>query len=296
MSAGSGRAVDTGRANIVWAPEPYCMHEEGDDCEHGVWVDTRVTRDTLADGSLTLALREDEEDLVDDGGYVIVGDAITVTCSLDSGVIAAGNTAGEIFLRRHPWLADTLREELPVFHERAERVAAQSDRESAAREALARPAKTMVRYSDLFPADWDLVPVEDGEEYWAVDLYCRNPDCDCASSVILFYRLDDDPPRLVGEVAIDYAKDEPDVKASTPEAGEIFDSLWAASEYTLRARHAEASRAVRRFSVRAIHTAAARAPTPAAAGVRVPRNAPCSCGSGKKYKRCCLDAQMRGTA
>jgi len=225
-----------------------------------------------------------------------IGDDITVTCSLDAGVIAAGNTAGEIFLRRHPWLAGTLREDLLVFRERAQRVAAQSDRESAAKEVLSRPAKTMVRYSDLFPADWDLVPIEDGEEYWAVDLYCRNPDCDCASSVILFYRLEDDPPSLVGEVAIDYAKDEPDVKASTPEADDIFDSLWAASEYTLRARHAEASQVVRRFAVRPIHATAALAPTPPAIVGRVPRNAPCPCGSGKKYKRCCLDARTAGTA
>ena len=35
---------------------------------------------------------------------------------------------------------------------------------------------------------------------------------------------------------------------------------------------------------------------PATAGTRPGRNDPCSCGSGKKYKRCCLDDDSRGSA
>jgi uncharacterized protein len=36
--------------------------------------------------------------------------------------------------------------------------------------------------------------------------------------------------------------------------------------------------------------AAAKAAVPARSGPRVGRNDPCPCGSGKKYKRCCIDA------
>jgi hypothetical protein len=284
MSAGTrrDRDIDACRPFIVWAPKPYCTHDD-DDCEHGVWVDTRVTRDTLAGGWLLLALRElDEDDFETDD--VAVDNTITVTCTLDTGGVAATGTEGVVFLRRHPWLADALREQLPLFRERAERAAAQLDRESAAREVLARPSTTMVRYSDLFPADWDLLLLHDGDQYWAVDLYCRNPDCDCTSSVIYFYRVDDDDEvHRVGEVTIDYAKDDPAVEPSSKEVGKVFDSLWASCEYKLRARHAEASQAVRRFAKRPTAVPARTA------GPRVPRNAVCPCGSGKKYKRCCLD-------
>ena len=47
---------------------------------------------------------------------------------------------------------------------------------------------------------WNLLPIRDGERYWAIDLFCRNPDCTCSSSVINFYRLDYGEPRLTGEV------------------------------------------------------------------------------------------------
>lgn len=64
----------------------------------------------------------------------------------------------------------------------------------------------------------------------------------------------------VGEVTIDYAKDAPAVESSSKEAGKVFDSLWASCEYKLRARHAEASQAVRRFAKRptAVPTRTAR--------------------------------------
>jgi hypothetical protein len=283
MTAGNFRHLDACRAIIVWAPKPYCMHEDGEDCDHGVWVDTRVTSDTLAGGSVVLALREDNEDLFETDD-VVVGDGIKVTCTLDTGVVGPVGTEGAIFLRRHPWLTDALREQLPLFRERAERVAAQSDRESAAKEVLAHPAHTMVRYRDLFPADWDLLSFHDGDEYLADDQYCRNPTCDCTSSVVHFYRFDDEEPRHVGQVVVDYGKDDPDVEPSTEAVGEIFKSLWATGEYKLRARHLEAFQAVRRFAPRA------PAPRPPAPAGRVPRNAACPCGSGKKYKRCCLDA------
>jgi hypothetical protein len=284
MSGGKGRAVDSCRPIIVWAPDPDCEHGVDADCEHGVWVDTRVTRDTLARGSLVVALRK-----LDDDDYevdrVTVDDTLAVTCALDTGAVTPVGPEGAIFLRRHPWLEEALRAELSLFRRRAERAAAQLDRETAAKRALARPGTTMLRYYDLFPADWDLLPIHAGERYWAVDLYCRNPDCTCTSSVINVYRLDDDDTRLVGEVVLDYADDDPRAEPSSPEAAEVFKTLWAESEYKLRARHAEASQAVRRLAPPSAAPVAVTAPTG-----RVQRNAPCPCGSGKKYKRCCLGA------
>jgi hypothetical protein len=268
---------------LLWEPDPTCDHEQNDDCEHfAIFVDTRVVSETLASGTMVLALRELNDDDDDD---VTVSDQIAVSCALDTGAIVPLGRAGAIFLRHHPWLAESLRGELDFFRRRAARAEAQRDRETTAKAVLAEPARTMVPYHKLFPSDWDLVPSHDGERYWAVDLYCRNPDCTCTSSVINFYSLDDEELRLLGEVVVDCAERDIEFEPSNEAVEKIFDTLWKASEYALRARHAEAHEAVRRFASRA-----APAPQPNALVGRVSRNDACPCGSGKKYKRCCLDA------
>lgn len=288
------RALDACDPIIVWAPDPDCDHEENPYCDHGLWVETRVTRDALARGSITLSLRPVDDD-DDDETEGVVAESISLTCELETGTCTPDGTDGAIFLRHHPWLENAMRAELDLFRRRAARAAAQVDRETSARRALAQSdGSTMIRFHDLFPADWDLLPLHDDDDrYWAVDLYCSNPSCTCSSSIITFHRLDDTgKPPLVGEVVVDYSGREPRVEPSTALAAEIFETLWARVEYKLRARHAEAQDAVKRFArPRAIAATPTRAPPSALPG-RPPRNAPCPCGSGKKYKRCCLDADL----
>ena len=282
--------MDSCRPVLLWEPDPTCEHEENEDCEHSaIWIGTRVAHDTLERGTMVLDLRELDED--DDGDdEVTIAQGIVVAIALESGAVEPLGREGSLFLRHHPWLIASLRAELDFFRRRATRAAAQRDRETTAKQALAIPAQTMVGYHQLLPADWDLLPLRDDERYWALDLYCRNPDCTCASSVINFYRLDDGaPPQLIGEVVVDYAERDIEFQPSNEAVDELFDALWNSCEYTLRARHAEAQDAVRRFAPRA------RPATlqPSAAHQRVERNAPCPCGSGRKFKRCCLDAARR---
>jgi hypothetical protein len=285
VSSGESRAVDSGQPILLWEPDPTCDHTQNDDCEHfAIWVATRLASDTLERGTMVLELRELSDD-DDDFGYVAVANDIVLTCALDSGAVEPRGREGEIFLRHHPWLVDSLRAELDFLRGRAARAAAQLDRESAPKKALAVPASTMIAYHRLFPADWDLIPIRDGERYWAVDLYCRNPDCSCSSSAIQFYQLDHGDPQRVGEVVVDYAERDIEYESSNDAVEAIFDQLWGAREYSLRARHAQARDAVRRFVTRPLLSV-----TPQASLDRVPRNAVCPCGSGKKFKRCCLDA------
>ena len=283
MSAGEGHAVDSCRPILLWEPDPTCEHEENEDCEHfAIWVGTRLAHDSLERGTMALDLREfDEDDEGDD--HVTIAQGIVVSYALETGAIEPLGREGSIFLRHHPWLVASLRAELDFFRRRAARAAAQRDRETAAKHVLAIPARTMVAYHQLFPADWDLLPTRDGERYWALDLYCRNPDCTCSSSVINFYRLDDGAPRLIGEVVVDYAERDIEFQPNNETVDELFDALWSTCEYKLRARHARAHDAVRRFAPRA-------GAAPHAALQRVERNAACPCGSGKKFKRCCIDA------
>jgi len=288
MGEGERHPVDSGEPILVWAPDAGGdSGNSDDDYEDGVWIDTRVSSGSPSRGTIELALRQAEED--DDDDVVRFDERIAVSCSLETGALTPLRTEGGIFLKRHPWLESALRDELPRFRRRAQRAAEQTDRESAAKRALARAGNAMLPYHDLFPADWDLLPVCDGQRYWAIDLYCRNPSCDCSSSVIQFHRVDGNSTTFVGEVTVDYTDNLPRAKSSAPIAANVFERLWKESEYSLRARHTEASNAVRRFARRAPDRAALAATSPPIAG-RVPRNAPCPCGSGKKFKRCCLDA------
>lgn len=295
MGAEKEYPADSGEPIAVWPAEIDCEHEDECECEdeddaaRGVWVDTRVASDTLSRGALVLALRECDDD-DDDDDVVRIDDRIAVSCDLATGALTPLRTEGAIFLNRHPWLEEVLREEeLPRLRRRAERAAAQGDRETAAKRALSQPGNAMLPYHELFPADWDLLPVCDGERYWAVDLYCRNPDCTCTSSVIRFHRVEDDASTtFAGEVTIDYADAEPRARTTSPGAARVFERLWKESEYNLRARQAQASSAVRRLAMR---TKAPVAVVPVWG--RIPRNAPCPCGSGKKFKRCCLDGPAR---
>ena len=286
---------------MIW--DPACAHEGDEDCEHAtIWVATRVTRDTLARGTMELEVREFDDDDLNDFEDVKVSSGITAAYALETGALTPLGVEGELFLRHHPWLAERLRAEVDFFGGRAARAAGQVDREHA-RNVLSVPSHTMIAYHQLFPADWDLVPIHDGERYWAVDLYCRNPDCTCTSSVINFYDMDNES-RLVGEVVVDYgAGDDREIEfePSNESVDAIFDTLWNASEFRLRARHVRAHEAVQRFAPRAAPMARVAdvprvaPPSPRGAPVeRVPRNAACPCGSGKKFKRCCLDALRTG--
>ena len=233
--------ADSGEPIAVWSADDDCEHEDDCECEdaaeRGVWVDTRVASDTLSRGALVLALRECDDDDDDGDDVVRIDDRIAVSCDLATGALTPLRTEGAIFLNRHPWLEEVLREEeLPRLRLRAKRAAAQGDRETAAKRALSQPGNAMLPYHELFPADWDLLPVCDGERYWAVDLYCRNPDCTCTSSVIRFHRVEDDATTtFAGEVTIDYADPEPRARTTSPGAGRVFERLWKESEYNLRA-------------------------------------------------------------
>lgn len=291
-------AVDACRPILIW--EPACAHEGAEDCEHtAIWVATRVTRDTLALGTMELEVREFDDDDLDDFEDVTVSSGIAAAYALETGALTPLEVEGKLFLRHHPWLAERLRTEVDFFGRRAARAAAQLDRETQPRNILSVLSHTMIAYHELFPADWDLVPIHDGKQYWAVDLYCRNPDCTCTSSVINFYDMESES-RLVGEVVVDYgdgADREIEAEPSNESVDAIFDTLWNACEYKLRARHVRAHEAVQRFAPRAAPMARAahvpREPPASPRSVpieRVPRNATCPCGSGKKFKRCCLDA------
>jgi transposase-like protein len=281
-----GREFDARSPLFVWAP----AHGSGaSECGHGVVIETHVEHGSFARGVVTLELCEIERDT---GVWVnAFGDPVSVTCSLDSGECTPHDHDGVRFLFERPWLKNALVGELHHLRRRAARAAAQADRETSPARALANAnPNAMIAYDELFPADWDLVVHREGVPYWAVDLYCHNPQCTCTDVTVSFYELESGQRGSVGRLRLDVPKDDGELRIVEKSTGDELTALFL-EKYGehLRARHADARRAILRFAPR--RRPASAGPRPQAG--RVPRNASCPCGSGKKYKRCCIVSAAR---
>jgi len=164
---------------------------------------------------------------------------------------------------------------------------------------------TCVRYVSVFPFAYDF-PFAAGTERWVVDdACCGEPDCDCHSVRLHFLRLPQPcTPRNrrlrdCPAVTYDYTTGLVESEHDTSGGGASLAELVAA----LKREHPalDAALAKRHLQLRTIFQLVSRgggmprdrqpelAPPepPPAARTQPARNAPCPCGSGKKYKKCC---------
>jgi hypothetical protein len=150
---------------------------------------------------------------------------------------------------------------------------------------------------------------DQGREYLVEDRYCPNPDCDCQAVHLEFFEAvsqGDGPPRIyqrflgrvtfAGKLVV-----EERVKCTLPEANAALSAWWKEYQDELKMledRYREVkeigqrsldARPSRRFVARPTNpiTKDVALDEQPAANVKVGRNAPCPCGSGKKYKKCC---------
>ena len=260
------------------ACSPIFLWPEADPSARGLVVETRIEHDSMARGYVTLELTETEHDA---GVYVnVVGEPVSVSCSLETGECTAHDHDSARFLFEHLWLKAALSEQLHHLQRRAQRGAAQADRETVAARALAEAnAGTMIAYDALFPADWDLVVMHEDAPYWVVDLYCHNPQCTCTEVTVSFYKLATgaSSPPYIGEARLEIGDDELNVVKSSPEVDELVAELLDEYEDRLVDRHAEARRSILRFGRSPRQAKPAALPQ---AG-RIPRNAMCPAAQGR---------------
>lgn len=122
----------------------------------------------------------------------------------------------------------------------------------------------------------------DGVSYDAMDFYCPTPSCACGEVIIHFAAPDgiespgDVIVQLSGKVEMDpYKKDHA-----------LLGRLWDA----YRRRHPNHLARLSQRSQTMKSVGARLAVRQPAVSHKVGRNAPCPCGSGKKYKKCCATA------
>ena len=153
-----------------------------------------------------------------------------------------------------------------------------------------------------------------GREYLVEDQYCPNPDCDCQSVHLVFYesvnRHDGTVhiyQRFSGQVT--FAGElvvEKTTKCDRALAKAVLKACWAEHRHELdmfKDRYGEVKEIGRRSLAERPSGAFVSRPLPGSraeeqlaadgedqlpATAKIGRNAACPCGSGKKYKKCCL--------
>ncbi len=149
----------------------------------------------------------------------------------------------------------------------------------------------MVPWQNVYPDDPNLLFVSNGETYWADDMYCITAGCSCRDTVIAFFRTQDCAEEPLCDVTVDLRRwtisNAEDRGAPTDLQKRLWADLQRDAPYAreeMNRRHAELLRIAP--EIRAL---SGTAPTPVRrSGPRPGRNDPCPCGSGRKYKKCCL--------
>jgi uncharacterized protein YchJ len=271
----TSRVLDDGGPFALWASEPN-SEEAHPHCRHGIWVEPELDG---AGESLPLRLRAAER--VSTRTANVETEGVRVVLSLSTGACIPADAPAADLLARSPWILEALGGRIEWLRERVARATAQREQLAPSPAALERAEPgAMIPYDYLFPAAWDLILQHDGHTYWAVDHHCPNPACDCANVVVAIHRTDSPHAQHVGEIRLDL-RHAHKPRASSPQAARIFERFWVRYGDEIIRRHTHVRQSLPRASAPARLTVSASTE-------RVPRNAPCPCGSGKKFKRCCL--------
>lgn len=158
----------------------------------------------------------------------------------------------------------------------------------------------MIGFIEVFPLGLTFqFRVQD--EMWAVnDQFCVQPGCTCTGTILSFLKMLDGsgvPPGMIRKppsVRYDYAtrKMEPlnPWTPGTPPPGSLMDTLRRETpklDQFLQLRHLMLQQLYLRHRLdRAVSTARSLQVIP---GPKTGRNEPCPCGSGRKFKHCCLN-------
>lgn len=152
----------------------------------------------------------------------------------------------------------------------------------------------MVTYAEIFGGlDYDNFKFAWNEtEKWTFDdQYCSNPKCLCNEVVLSFYKINLSKQTQEPEFAVrmNLKNFKYNVEYNNNEQNQISEIISFLKGNkpevikALRSRYNE----VKRASKEIIKKSASKEKEEALPNVKIGRNDPCPCGSGKKYKKCC---------
>lgn len=153
--------------------------------------------------------------------------------------------------------------------------------------------KLMVGYAQTLPFAQRLEIQLDGARYWLDDQYCLKTRCGCEHTVISIIPLDGPPtpPEDVATVQLFYRNKDWIVTDAGGHSNTVIktwvDAVGTSLRKKFQTRHQKLKQLYKQYKQKhgeyqAPHQQAKAKPT-------VGRNEQCPCGSGKKYKRCCIN-------
>jgi hypothetical protein len=155
----------------------------------------------------------------------------------------------------------------------------------------------MQTYNDILPFAETMQVVVDGIEYVVLDQYCVKPRCGCTDAHLnlLPVRQEVGTLETTSSVNVNYdaktwelAADEP-LPCDVATFRRLMESAIPDLHTKLQARHKKLCAIYAHARKRARATIADSLPQQS-----VGRNDPCPCGSGKKFKKCCMGKGLRG--
>lgn len=149
-------------------------------------------------------------------------------------------------------------------------------------------------YSEIFGScDIDKFSFEfnETEKWFFDDQYCSNPKCLCYETVLTFFKIDDSKKTQEPEFAVrmninNFKYDVEFNKCGTNRVSEVVKFLHDSKPEVfgiLKRRYNE----VKSASKEIIKKFGSNEKKEEPPNIKVGRNDPCPCGSGKKYKKCC---------
>ncbi|HEX2994473.1 MAG TPA: SEC-C metal-binding domain-containing protein [Anaerolineales bacterium] len=152
----------------------------------------------------------------------------------------------------------------------------------------------LAAFSDLFDGVREDEYLLSGRRYSTCIYLCPDPNCDCHETRIVFFDDADDSGAGVGWVYLDISGTvgihiiEMSAERGSPE--DLIKELWKLFE-----RRHDAGSLLRRREVQCKMVGGMlweSVPMPVRATPQPGRNDPCPCGSGRKFKKCCLNKNI----
>jgi len=144
-----------------------------------------------------------------------------------------------------------------------------------------RPGQ-ILSYPSIFGSS-SIIQLSFQENYFYVyDNYCVNPICECSDVILDFNTKGAEYLSPYCKIVYDYKLDTvKETDLNDEEAQEIIVALLSKDKEIFYKRHQELKKEVMiNISRKLFKNSIAK--------IKVGRNEPCPCGSGKKYKKCCL--------
>jgi len=157
------------------------------------------------------------------------------------------------------------------------------------------PLGSFLPYSEILWREKNITLTNNKREYIVYDAYCVTPGCPCTTVALWFveniHKIGIRQPDF--SFIYDYETQKiNDPIGIQPEAAKRFTNSFSESLHTkFKQRHARLKEEVKQEITKKIEQGGYK---PFSTKKRkLGRNGPCHCGSGKKYKKCCLQKDMK---